>query len=714
MTVHSTVNRDREEFRKRAEELVKQMTLVEKVSQMLHGAPAIERLGIPAYNWWNEALHGVARAGTATVFPQAIGMAATFDPELLRKVGDVVSTEGRAKFHAQFAHGDTDIYKGLTFWAPNVNIFRDPRWGRGHETYGEDPYLTSRLGVAYIQGLQGDDPTYLKSAACAKHYAVHSGPEDIRHSFDAIASRKDMYETYLPAFKACVQEADVESVMGSYNRVNGEAACASETLLHKILREDWGFVGHVVSDCWAIRDIFGGHGLTDNPVDAVALAIRNGCDLNCGSCYGHAVDAVIQDKLSEERIDEAVTRLFTTRMLLGLFDDAEKVPFSNIPYLVNDSAEHAAFNREVARKIPVLLKNDGTLPLKPDTLKTIGVIGPNANNRMALEGNYEGTASRYYTVSEGIQDYADAHGIRVLLSEGCHLFKDRTSNIAKASDRLSEVQMVCEASDVIVAVFGLDPGLEGEEGDQGNQFASGDKPNILFPGLQRDVLETIYSYNKPVVLLVLSGSALAMDRDDEKASAIMQCWYPGAMGGKAIADLLFGEASPQGKLPLSFYSEEYELPAFTDYSMTNRTYRFTSDKIVYPFGFGLTYSSFTAAPAVLDTDTITAEGIRLRVSAKNTGTVAAAETLQAYVQAPELGTPQPQLQAFCKCPLGPGETAEYELFLPESAFSVINEEGETVYPQGTYRIYVGFSQPDLRSVTLMGKAPQEIQVKRGN
>ncbi|NCC85970.1 MAG: DUF1722 domain-containing protein, partial [Clostridia bacterium] len=357
---------------------------------------------------------------------------------------------------------------------------------------------------------------------------------------------------------------------------------------------------------------------------------------------------------------------------------------------------------------------DGTLPLKPDTLKTIGVIGPNANNRMALEGNYEGTASRYYTVSEGIQDYADAHGIRVLLSEGCHLFKDRTSNIAKASDRLSEVQMVCEASDVIVAVFGLDPGLEGEEGDQGNQFASGDKPNILFPGLQRDVLETIYSYNKPVVLLVLSGSALAMDRDDEKASAIMQCWYPGAMGGKAIADLLFGEASPQGKLPLSFYSEEYELPAFTDYSMTNRTYRFTSDKIVYPFGFGLTYSSFTAAPAVLDTDTITAEGIRLRVSAKNTGTVAAAETLQAYVQAPELGTPQPQLQAFCKCPLGPGETAEYELFLPESAFSVINEEGETVYPQGTYRIYVGFSQPDLRSVTLMGKAPQEIQVKRGN
>lgn len=713
MTKFSQRKRDRRSCRKRAEELVSQMTLEEKAGQMLHEAPAIPRLGIPSYNWWGEALHGVARAGTATVFPQAIGMAASFDPELLRQIADVVSDEGRAKFNSQFRHGDTDIYKGLTFWSPNVNIFRDPRWGRGHETYGEDPYLSGLLGVAYIEGLQGDDPDYLKIAACAKHFAVHSGPEDVRHSFNAEVSDKDLYETYLPAFKACVQEGGVESVMGAYNRVNGEAACASPRLLQKILRDEWGFEGHVVSDCWAIKDIFrekGGHGLARRPADGVAMAIEAGCDLNCGHCYGHAVDAVIENILDEDLVTEACVRLFTTRMLLGLFD---KSPYDDISYLENDSKAHARFNHEVSRHFPVLLKNDGLLPLDKKQIKTLGIIGPNANNRKALVGNYEGTASRHVTISEGLQDYLADTDARILFSEGCHLYKERLSNIAQYdNDRISEVKEICEQSDLIVACFGLDPGLEGEEGDQGNQFASGDKPNILFPGIQREVLNTIYSYGKPVILLVLSGSCLALDEDMEQASAIMQCWYPGALGGLAVADLLFGEASPQGKLPLTFYSEHYELPEFTDYSMKNRTYRYHRGQVCYPFGFGLTYGDFVLDEAEVSAYTIGKDGVDIKVKVTNRGSREAEETLQVYVKAKGHDPLYPQLKAVAKCPLGPSVTGEYRLHLPEDAFEAVREDGSSFIPEGEFELYVGFSQPDEQSIKLMGQSPRVFTLRR--
>ncbi|MBN2220655.1 MAG: glycoside hydrolase family 3 C-terminal domain-containing protein, partial [Vallitaleaceae bacterium] len=451
-------------YRKRAQELVGQMTLEEKVFQTLHSAPGIERLGIKAYNWWNEALHGVARAGTATVFPQAIGLAATFDEDFIEEVADAISTEGRAKFNMQQKFNDTDIYKGLTFWSPNVNIFRDPRWGRGHETFGEDPYLTARLGVRFINGIQGHDEEYLKAAACAKHFAVHSGPEDLRHSFDAVASKQDMYETYLPAFQACVQEAKVEAVMGAYNRTNGEPCCGSKTLLKDILRDEWGFEGHVVSDCWAIKDFHEYHRVTKNAVESVSLAMNNGCDLNCGNLFVHLLDAVEKGLVEEARIDEAVVNLFTTRMKLGLFDGEESVRFNEISYLDVDHKKMQELNRKAAEKCVVLLKNDkNVLPLDLSKIKTIGVIGPNANNRKALVGNYEGTASRYVTITEGIQDFVGDEA-RVIYSEGCHLFKEKIGGLGIVNDRIAEVKGICEASDVVIAVMGLDSGLEGEEG----------------------------------------------------------------------------------------------------------------------------------------------------------------------------------------------------------------------------------------------------------
>lgn len=700
----------RQAARQQAIELVAQMSLEEKINQMLHGAPAIDRLGVPAYNWWNEGLHGVARAGTATVFPQAIGLAASFDREVLQTVGDVVATEGRAKYNAQFEHGDHDIYKGLTFWSPNVNIFRDPRWGRGHETYGEDPYLSGELGVAFIHGIQGDDPEYMKAAACAKHYAVHSGPEEKRHFFDAISSQKDMRETYLPAFKACVQEGKVEAVMGAYNRTNGEACCASPTLLQDILRDEWGFEGHVVSDCWAISDLYveDHHALVETKEEAAAMAIKAGCDLNCGCTYGAALEAVWKGLLDEETIDEAVIRLMTTRYLLGILGDS-KQEFDAISYLENDTPENRKLNREIAQKTMVLLKNDGILPLTKGEHRTVGIIGPNANNRTALEGNYEGTASRYVTVAEGIQNALEDTATRVLYSDGCHLYADRYSNLAikGQNDRKSEVQAICEASDLIIAVFGLDPGLEGEEGDQGNQFASGDKPNILLPGKQRETLELIYSYGKPVILIHLSGSAIALDNDAKHANAIIQAWYPGAEGGNAVADILYGDANPQAKLPVSFYSENYDLPDFEDYSMQGRTYRYHTDDILYPFGFGLSYTDFELGRVEAKYES---EDLEIHTSVKNVGSRSGSQILQVYIEAPEHSTPYPQLRALTTIALRAGEEQDVTLTLPKKHLTVFNDDGDEVLTRGEYKVFVGFSQPDARSVELMGQAPIELTV----
>ena len=696
-----------QEYRERAKQLVAQMTLEEKVGQTLNWAPAVERLGIKAYNWWNEALHGVARAGVATVFPQSIGLAATFDEDLIEEVADAISTEGRAKFNMQQKYGDTDIYKGLTFWSPNVNIFRDPRWGRGHETFGEDPYLTSRLGVRFVEGIQGHDENYLKAAACAKHFAVHSGPEDIRHSFDAIATKQDMAETYLPAFKACVQEAGVEAVMGAYNRTNGEPCCGSKTLLKDILRDEWGFTGHVTSDCWAIKDFHEGHHVTETPVESVAMAMNNGCDLNCGNLFHYLKQAVEEGLVEESRLDEALVNLFTTRMKLGVFDEKGKNPFDQIDYTEVDTKEMQALNRKVAERCVVLLKNENqTLPLDKKAIKTVGVIGPNANNRRALVGNYEGTASRYWTVLEGIQEYL-GDDVRVMASEGCHLCHKKAQGLGQEDDRISEVKGVCEASDVIIAVMGLDSGLEGEEGDQGNEYASGDKPNLELPGLQQHVLETICSFGKPVVLVILSGSALAVNWADQNVPAIIQGWYPGAQGGRAIADLLFGEKNPEGKLPVTFYKSTDDLPEFTDYSMKGRTYRYMQQDALYPFGYGLSYTDFEYSNVSVTAENAGADGATVTATVKNVGKMAGGETVQVYVKVCKDGTPNAQLKGIKKLHLQPGESADVKIKLSREALGAFDENG-VLQVGGEVKVYVGGQAPDARSEKLTGKKDAEF------
>ncbi|MEY8352851.1 glycoside hydrolase family 3 C-terminal domain-containing protein [Lachnospiraceae bacterium 54-53] len=703
-------NQNRGKYLEQAKKLVEQMTLEEKVFQTLHHAPEIGRLGVKAYNWWNEALHGVARAGVATVFPQAIGLAASFDEELLKEVGEVVSTEGRAKFNMQQKYNDTDIYKGLTFWSPNVNIFRDPRWGRGHETFGEDPYLTSRLGVRFIRAMQGEKE-FMKTAACAKHFAVHSGPEDIRHSFDAAASLRDMYETYLPAFKACVQEAEVEAVMGAYNRTNGEPCCGSKTLLKDILRTEWKFKGHVTSDCWAIKDFHEHHKVTDGPVESVAMAMNNGCDLNCGNIFIYLKQAVENGLVDEKRLDEAVTNLFVTRMKLGLFEE-NGTEFDRIAYDVVDSKAHCTFNKEVSKKTLVLLKNeDHLLPIRKSEIKSMGVIGPNANNRKALVGNYEGTASEYMTVLEGIKEYV-GDDIRVFYSEGCHLHKKHVSGLGEINDRLSEVKAVCENSDIVVACMGLDSGMEGEEGDQGNEFSSGDKPDIRLPGLQEEILKTIFESGKPAILVLLSGSALAVNFADEHIPAILQCWYPGAQGGRAIAEVLFGESSPEGKLPVTFYRTTEELPEFTDYSMKNRTYRYMKEEALYPFGYGLSYTHIEVTETWISREEIAkGKSITVKARVKNKGDMAGGEAIEVYVKAEKDDAPNFSLKGLKKVHLRPEEETEIEFVLEDTAFGLYDEEAYLRLYQGSYHIYIGTSQPDERSIRLTGRKPVKRTIK---
>lgn len=692
-----------EEYRTRAEALTGQMTLEEKISQMLHRAPEIKRLNIPAYCWWNEGLHGVARAGIATVFPQAIGLAATFDEDFIEKVADAISTEARAKYNMQQEFGDRDIYKGLTFWAPNVNIFRDPRWGRGHETYGEDPYLTSRMGVRFVQGLQGHDENYLKTAACAKHFAVHSGPEDIRHSFDAQVTEQDLYETYLPAFEALVKEAGVEAVMGAYNRVNGEPCCGSEMLLKKILRGNWKFEGHVTSDCWAVKDFHMGHHVTENAVQSVALAVNQGCDLNCGNLFLYLEQAVAEGLVEEETITEAVNRLFTTRMKLGMFE--EEQPYQDISYETVNSLPMRELAREAARKSMVLLKNEGNLlPLDKTKIRKIGVIGPNANNRRALVGNYEGTAARYVTVAEGLQDYLGDE-VRVFVADGCHLYKDKVENLAAQNDRIAEVKAVCRECDVVIACLGLDASVEGEEGDTDNAYGGADKPDLRLPGNQEEVLRVMKESGKPVVLVLLSGSALAIEYAEKEIPAIIQGWYPGEQGGMALAELLFGEYSPEGKLPVTFYRTSEELPEFTDYSMTGRTYRYMTQEAWYPFGYGLSYTEFAITDVQADTQVIGEEGITISCEAANRGARSGVVTIQVYIKAEWENTPNAQLKKIWKQNLESGERKQVSFHLPLSAFALCDTDGVRKVKKGRYSVYVGESQPDRRSRSLMGKEP---------
>lgn len=692
---------NRKEAEERAVHLVDQMTVEEMASQLRYDAPAIERLHITAYNWWSEGLHGVARAGTATVFPQAIGLAATFDPVLIEKIGDTIATEARAKYNAASAHGDRDIYKGLTIWSPNVNIFRDPRWGRGHETYGEDPYLTSRLGESFVKGLQGDG-SYLKTAACAKHFAVHSGPEKERHHFDAKATRKDMWETYLPAFQACV-EAGVESVMGAYNRTNGEPCCANTYLMEEVLRGKWHFEGHYVSDCWAIKDFHENHKVTRNAEESAYLALEKGCDLNCGCTYREIMPAYKKGDLPLSLIRRAAIRLFTTRFLLGMFDKTE---YDEIPYETIACKEHLALAKKAAEESIILLKNDGILPLKKKKGMTIGVIGPNADSREALIGNYHGTPPRYITVLEGIQDYLGEDG-RVLYAQGCHLYKDREEALAQPDDRISEAVSCAEHADVVVLCLGLDETLEGEEGDTGNSYASGDKLDLLLPPPQQRLLEAVAKTKKPFIVCLLAGSAMDLNFADQEAAAILQAFYPGAEGGREVARLLFGEYSPSGKLPVTIYRDLTEMPAFTDYTMRGRTYRYLTKKPLYPFGYGLTYSDcvideiqpekeYTYEDAVKD-------GIEIKVHVENRGSYDTEEVLQGYVkvQSPN-EVLHPKLGVFARIHIKAGEGQWISLHISKTAFSTVTEDGERVYDGKKAQIFIGFGQPDERTAELLG------------
>ncbi len=619
------------DFKTRAKELVSKMTLEEKMGQMKYNAPAIPRLGIPAYNWWNEALHGVARSGTATVFPQAIGMAASFNDELMEKVATAISDEARAKYNEYKTFGDTQIYQGLTLWSPNINIFRDPRWGRGHETYGEDPYLTGRMGSAFVRGLQGYDPVYRKTDATLKHFAVHSGPEGLRHGFNAEVGQKDLYETYLSAFRYCIDHAHPAAVMGAYNRVNGEPCCASPTLMKEILRGEFGFDGYYVSDCGAIRDIDMFHKVTASPDESAALAANAGCDLNCGDAYVYLQVAYEKGLVSEEVITESVERLMEARLRLGMFDD--DCPYDSITMDVVESPEHIALNREMARQSMVLLKNNGILPLKGE--ETIAVIGPNADCVSVLLGNYNGTPSHYTTLLRGIQEAASG---KVNYARGCHLYKEADQDWAEHP--LREAILAAKRSDVVVLCMGLDPTMEGEQGDAYNGDMSGDKVDLELPPCQRELYDEIIKTGKPVIFVNVSGSCIGLGRQDEECAAVLQCFYPGAEGGHALADILFGKVSPSGRLPLTFYRSVDDLPDFTDYSMEGRTYRFFKGNLVYPFGFGLSYTTFTEN--WLDDKT---------VEVTNTGKM---DSWHTVLQIRE--TPYPTLIGFTKVWVPAGET----------------------------------------------------------
>ena len=699
---------NREEARKKATELVDQMTLEEMAAQLRYDAPAIERLGVPEYNWWSEGLHGVARNGTATVFPQAIGLGATFDTELMQEIGTCISTEARAKYNEAIKHGDRDIYKGLTVWSPNVNLFRDPRWGRGQETYGEDPVLISKMAVPFIKGLQGDGQ-HLKTAACAKHFAVHSGPEALRHHFDAKASLKEMWETYLPAFEASVKEGNVESVMGAYNRTNGEPCCAHTYLMEKVLRGMWNFQGHFVSDCWAIRDFHEEHKITASPEKSVQLALEKGCDVNCGCSYQKIMDAYQEGLITKEQVHRAAVRLFTTRYLLGMFEETE---YDNIPYEEVDSKAHQALASRAARESIVLLKNNGILPLDKNKIKTVGVIGPNADSREALIGNYHGTSARYITVLEGIEDEA-GEDIRVLYSEGCHKFKDRVQPLGRANDRIAEAQTVAEHSDVVILCLGLDESLEGEEGDTGNADASGDKKDLRLPLSQEILLQKVVETGTPVIVCMMSGSAMDMNYADEHAAAVLQTWYPGGRGGRDVAKVLFGQEQPSGKLPITIYKDMDGMPEFTDYSMKGRTYRFLEKEPLYPFGYGLTYGKTNIQKVTVIEDRVAAGAdLKVKVQVSAEGSKVTEDVLQVYVQLEnaENEVRNPRLAAFTRISLQQGELKEVEICIPQKAFTAVDENGES-HREGTgARVYIGTGQPDARTAKLLGVEAKELQL----
>ena len=823
--------------KQRAADLVSRMTLEEKVSQMMNKAKAIERLGVPAYDWWNEALHGVAYAGVATVFPQAIGLGATWDDDLIHSMANVISDEARAKYHEAIRRGNRKRFYGLTFWSPNINIFRDPRWGRGQETYGEDPYLTSRLGVAFVKGMQGDDPRYLKTVSTPKHYAVHSGPEPERHTFNAKASERDLQETYLAAFRATVVEGKAGSVMCAYNRTNDEPCCASKRLLSDILRNEWGFDGYTVSDCDAIADIYKKHRFVSTEEEGVSLAVKVGTDLTCGYEYNALIPAVKRGLISEAEIDKSVRRLFEARFRLGMFDPDEMVPYARIPFSVNDSPAHRELALKVARESMVLLKNEkDILPLKKD-LKTIAVIGPNADALEVLLGNYNGIPSKAVTPLAGIKNKVSPEtkvlyalgttitsetvitvpssaltppeakggqaglkgeyfankdlsgepvltrideqvnfnwftasptpqlgednfsvrwtgkivppvsgeyrlgamtddGVRVYLdgqlfiddwrdrgaktvTKPVNLEAGRSYNIrieyydrwASAAAKLvwappqlaktlfDEAVNQAKEADVVVMALGLSPTLEGEEMEVKEEgFRGGDRTNLGLPKAQEELLKAVHATGKPIVLVLMSGSGLAVNWANDNVAAILEAWYPGEEGGTAIADVLFGDYNPGGRLPVTFYKSVDQLPPFEDYNMQGRTYRFFKGEPLYPFGYGLSYTKFKYSNLKLNSQRMRPnENLQISVDVQNAGDRAGDEVVQLYVTdvAATVPVPSRSLQGIDRIYLKPGEKRRVSFALTPRQLTLIDDNGKRILEPGEFRIAVGGKQPGL-------------------
>jgi beta-glucosidase len=703
----------------RARDLVSRLSLAEKVAQLRNGAPPISRLGIPAYDYWSECLHGVGRAGVATVFPQAIGMAATWDAPLVHEVADTIATEARAKHnaYAQLHGGDSVRYVGLTFWTPNINLFRDPRWGRGQETYGEDPFLTSQMAVAFIRGLQGEalpgsaspsartvppasSPKYLKVMACAKHFAVHSGPEWTRQRFNAQVSERDLFDSYLPQFEAAVRQGHVGAVMGAYNELNGEPACSNPFLLTELLRQKWGFDGHVVSDCGAIGKIFENYKIVPSPEAAAVRALKAGCDLCCGTNYNGLVSAAMNGLVDAHQIDTAVQRVLTARFRLGLFDPPASVPYTQIPASENDSPAHAQLALRTAYESIVLLKNDGVLPLDRHKLRRIAVIGTNAVSVSMMLGDYNGTPSQPVTILDGIKSVA-GNEIEVLFDPGCPLAIPKgqkwESNVAA-----STAVQIARTSDLIIYVGGLSPDLEGEEMMvDADGFFGGDRTRIELPDPQTDLLRALHDTGKPVVFVNCSGSAVAMPWESKNLPAILQAWYPGQAGGRAMAEILFGDANPAGRLPVTVYASTEDLPAFEDYSMANRTYRYFTATPEFAFGHGLSYTHFDYAKPKLETAKISAAGtLNLSFTIRNSGTRDGDEVAQVYYHRKnsEPTDAKESLCAFTRVHIAKQETATVSLQIPTERFRHWNtSEKRYVIESGAYELLIGSASDDIRA-----------------
>ncbi|MBI2511049.1 MAG: glycoside hydrolase family 3 C-terminal domain-containing protein [Opitutae bacterium] len=683
----------------RIADLTGRLTLEEKINLLGHENGPIERLGIPAYNWWSEACHGVGRNGRATVFPQVIAQAATWNRDLIQRIATAVSDEARAKHHAAERAGFFgQQYQGLTFWTPNVNIFRDPRWGRGQETFGEDPFLTGELGLATVRGLQGDDARHMKVAACAKHFAVHSGPEHERHAFDAQPTPKDLHETYLPAFEKLVR-GGVEAVMGAYNRVLGEPACASQFLLGEILRNRWGFRGHVVSDCGAIDDFHRHHKVTADSAASAALAVRNGCDLNCGCTYNDLILAVRAGQITEAEIDTALGRLLATRFKLGMFDPAETVRWTKTPESVIDSASHRALARRAAAESFVLLKNANYLLPLPAAPRSMLVVGPTAANVGAMLGNYYGVSARIVTFMEGLVARAP-EGCRVMYRPGCPLSQEGAPGV---NYTFGDAAM----AEVVVAVLGLDPTLEGEEGDTVASPVGGDRVRIELPENQRAFLKELRQNSKKLILVLTGGSAIAIPEEHDLADAVIYAWYAGCEGGAALADVLFGDLAPSGRLPVTVPRRTEDLPAFNDYAMHGRTYKFAAVEPLYPFGFGLSYAKIAYKSLALSKSAV-ADGESLEISAivQNGSDLRAQETIQCYLIPPaSADAPRAILVDFAKTDLAPHTSLEVTFQLTPDAFRQVDAHGERVWQPGAYQLVVGPASPGPRAQALGAPAP---------